>query len=282
MDDGRIEVFIGYRVLHNIARGPGKGGIRFDKNVTLDEVRALAAWMTWKCAVVNIPFGGAKGGVICDPRIALARRAREDHAPLHGRADGPVRPGEGRPGAGHGHQPADDGLDHGHLLHARAPHGHGRRHRQAPVARRLARARRGDRARPDADRARGGAPARPDAQGQPHRRAGLRQRRLDRGAHVLRGRREDRRRLRHPGRHPRPEGPRHAGAARPLREEPVAQGLPGRRGRHATRTCSSSTATSSSRPPTRTRSARRTPATSRRRSSSRAPTARRRSAPTRS
>jgi glutamate dehydrogenase (NAD(P)+) len=67
MDDGRIEVFIGYRVLHNIARGPGKGGVRFDKNVTLDEVRALAAWMTWKCAVVNIPFGGAKGGVICDP-----------------------------------------------------------------------------------------------------------------------------------------------------------------------------------------------------------------------
>ena len=67
MDDGRIEVFIGYRVLHNIARGPGKGGIRFDKNVNLDEVRALAAWMTWKCAVVNIPFGGAKGGVICDP-----------------------------------------------------------------------------------------------------------------------------------------------------------------------------------------------------------------------
>jgi len=67
MDDGRIEVFIGYRVLHNIARGPGKGGIRYDKNVTLDEVRALAAWMTWKCAVVNIPFGGAKGGVICDP-----------------------------------------------------------------------------------------------------------------------------------------------------------------------------------------------------------------------
>jgi glutamate dehydrogenase (NAD(P)+) len=67
MDDGRIEVFIGYRVLHNIARGPGKGGIRYDKHVTLDEVRALSAWMTWKCAVVNIPFGGAKGGVICDP-----------------------------------------------------------------------------------------------------------------------------------------------------------------------------------------------------------------------
>jgi len=67
MDNGHLEVFIGYRVLHSTVRGPGKGGIRFDPNVTLDEIRALAAWMTWKCAVVNIPFGGAKGGVICDP-----------------------------------------------------------------------------------------------------------------------------------------------------------------------------------------------------------------------
>jgi glutamate dehydrogenase (NAD(P)+) len=86
MDDGRIEVFIGYRVLHNIARGPGKGGIRFDKNVSLDEVRALAAWMTWKCAVVNIPFGGAKGGVICDPatlsRAELERITRRYTAEL--------------------------------------------------------------------------------------------------------------------------------------------------------------------------------------------------------
>jgi len=69
LDDGRIEVFTGYRVQHSLARGPGKGGIRFAPDVTLDEVRALAAWMTWKCAVVNIPFGGAKGGVICDPRV---------------------------------------------------------------------------------------------------------------------------------------------------------------------------------------------------------------------
>jgi glutamate dehydrogenase (NAD(P)+) len=66
-DNGQLEVFIGYRVLHNNVRGPGKGGIRFAPNVSLDEVRALAAWMTWKCALVNIPFGGAKGGVICDP-----------------------------------------------------------------------------------------------------------------------------------------------------------------------------------------------------------------------
>ena len=67
LDDGRLEVFTGYRVQHSIARGPAKGGIRFASDVTLDEMRALASWMTWKCAVVNVPFGGAKGGVICDP-----------------------------------------------------------------------------------------------------------------------------------------------------------------------------------------------------------------------
>jgi glutamate dehydrogenase (NAD(P)+) len=68
MDDGRLEIFTGYRVQHSIARGPAKGGVRYSPDVTLDEVRALASWMTWKCAVVNIPFGGAKGGVICDPK----------------------------------------------------------------------------------------------------------------------------------------------------------------------------------------------------------------------
>src|SRR5581483_8503701 len=66
-DSGEIEVYTGYRVLYNTSRGPAKGGIRFDLNVTLEEVTALAAWMTWKCALVNIPFGGAKGGVVCDP-----------------------------------------------------------------------------------------------------------------------------------------------------------------------------------------------------------------------
>src|SRR3954453_20645400 len=68
MDNGSLEVFTGFRVQHSIARGPAKGGIRYSPDVTLDEVRALASWMTWKCAVVNIPFGGAKGGVICDPK----------------------------------------------------------------------------------------------------------------------------------------------------------------------------------------------------------------------
>lgn len=69
LDDGRLEVFTGYRVQHSIARGPAKGGIRYAPDLTLDEVRALAAWMTWKCAVVNIPFGGGKGGVICNPLV---------------------------------------------------------------------------------------------------------------------------------------------------------------------------------------------------------------------
>ena len=68
MDDGTIEVFEGYRVIHSSVRGPSKGGLRFSENLTLSEVKALAAWMTWKCAVVNIPFGGAKGGIKCNPR----------------------------------------------------------------------------------------------------------------------------------------------------------------------------------------------------------------------
>lgn len=67
MDSGHIQVFEGFRVQHNFARGPAKGGIRFAPDVSLDEVKALSAWMTWKCAVVNVPFGGAKGGIICDP-----------------------------------------------------------------------------------------------------------------------------------------------------------------------------------------------------------------------
>ncbi len=86
MDNGTLEVFTGYRVQHSIARGPSKGGIRYAPDVTLDEVRALASWMTWKCAVVNIPFGGAKGGIICDPhkmsRGELERMTRRYTAEL--------------------------------------------------------------------------------------------------------------------------------------------------------------------------------------------------------
>ncbi len=91
LDDGSFRVFTGYRVQYNMARGPCKGGIRYHPQVTLDEVRALAAWMTWKCAVVNIPYGGAKGGVICDPKAMsqgelerLTRRYATEIAPLIG------------------------------------------------------------------------------------------------------------------------------------------------------------------------------------------------------
>ena len=68
MDDGTVRAFAGYRVTHNIARGPSKGGIRYHPDVTLDEVKSLAMWMTWKCSLMGLPFGGAKGGVICDPK----------------------------------------------------------------------------------------------------------------------------------------------------------------------------------------------------------------------
>jgi glutamate dehydrogenase (NAD(P)+) len=91
MDDNSFRVFTGYRVQYNMARGPTKGGIRYHPQVTLDEVRALAAWMTWKCAVVNIPYGGAKGGVICDPKHMslgelerLTRRYTSEIAPIIG------------------------------------------------------------------------------------------------------------------------------------------------------------------------------------------------------
>jgi glutamate dehydrogenase (NAD(P)+) len=91
MDGGNVKVFEGYRVQHNIARGPAKGGIRFHPNVSLDEVKALASWMTWKCATVGIPYGGGKGGVICDPKSMsqselerLTRRYAFEIAPIIG------------------------------------------------------------------------------------------------------------------------------------------------------------------------------------------------------
>jgi glutamate dehydrogenase (NAD(P)+) len=91
LDDGSVEVFTGYRVQHNTARGPAKGGLRFHPQTDLDDVRALAMWMTWKCALVNVPFGGAKGGVTCDPAAmsrkeleALSRRFATELAPLIG------------------------------------------------------------------------------------------------------------------------------------------------------------------------------------------------------
>src|SRR3974390_3520040 len=93
MDDGTVKIFRGFRVQHNDARGPGKGGIRFHPQETIDTVRALAMWMTWKCAVVDIPLGGAKGGVICDPHNLSLReqeRIRPGLGPQGATADRPL------------------------------------------------------------------------------------------------------------------------------------------------------------------------------------------------
>ena len=129
MDNGETEVFTGYRVLHNTARGPGKGGIRFDMQVTLDEVKALAAWMTWKCAVVKPAVRRSKGGVICDrPPCpwrsgSLTRRYRRDHR-LPGPDSDVPRPTS---------TPMSRmiGVDQDTYSMQKRPHRHRRRHRQA-------------------------------------------------------------------------------------------------------------------------------------------------------
>ena len=105
MDDGTTHVFQGYRIQHSTSRGPAKGGIRFHPDVSADEVRALAAWMTFKCAVVNIPYGGGKGGVVCDP-TKLSENEIRAITRRH-------------PGAGRRNQRGCDGLDHGYLQHVK-------------------------------------------------------------------------------------------------------------------------------------------------------------------
>ena len=117
-----LETFTGFRVQHSIDRGPAKGGLRYSPNVTLDETRALASWMTWKCAVVNIPFGGAAGGVICDRDKMSKRELETPDPPLHGRTDGSAGSGKRCHRSRHQYRRADYGVDHGYLLHARAPH----------------------------------------------------------------------------------------------------------------------------------------------------------------
>ena len=181
MDNGEIEVFTGYRVQYNITLGPAKGGIRYHPDVTLDEVTALAAWMTWKCAVAHIPFGGGKGGHHRRSQPAVAARARSADPPLRRRDRRRDRPGEGRAGARRQHQRPDHGVDHGHLLHARRPHRDRGRHRQADRDGRLARPPRGDRPRRDDRHARSGQAPRPRDQGRDRRGPGLRQRRLGLG-----------------------------------------------------------------------------------------------------
>ena len=146
MDNGEIEVFTGYRVQYNITLGPAKGGIRYHPDVSLDEVTALAAWMTWKCAVAHVPFGGGKGGVICDP-TRMSRRELEALTRRYvAEIIDAIGPEKDVPGARRQHQRSDHGVGHGHLQHARRPHLDGGRHRQADRDGRIARPPRSDRA----------------------------------------------------------------------------------------------------------------------------------------
>ena len=186
MDNGEIEVFTGYRVQYNITLGPAKGGIRYHPDVSLDEVTALAAWMTWKCAVAHIPFGGGKGGVICDPTKMSRREIEALTRRYVAEIIDAIGPEKGRPRARRQHQRTGDGVGHGHLLHARRPHRDGGRHRQAARDGRLARPPRGHRPRRHDRRARIGQARRLRHQGRDGRHPGVRQRRLRLGDAAVR------------------------------------------------------------------------------------------------
>ena len=115
MDDGQVKVFEGYRVQHNVARGPAKGGIRYHPDVTLDEVKALAAWMTWKTATVNVPYGGGKGGVICDPKNMSQKELENMTRRYAAELSIIIGPRSRHPRSRRLHERSDHGLDHGHL-----------------------------------------------------------------------------------------------------------------------------------------------------------------------
>ena len=147
MDDGTVQAFQGYRVVHNMTRGPAKGGIRYHPAVTQDEVKALAMWMTWKCALMGLPFGGAKGGVICDPKLLSLGEKERLTRRYTSEIINEIGPEKDIPAPGCRHRRAGDGVDLRYLLDERRPLGARRRHGQAARDRRLGRTRRRDRAR---------------------------------------------------------------------------------------------------------------------------------------
>ena len=122
MADGHTEVFHGYRIQHNGARGPYKGGVRFHPEVDIDEVRALASMMTWKTAIAGVPFGGAKGGVNAPAGQIGAGRGAADRALVHGEDPQDARAEPGHPSSGRQHQRPGDGLDDGRVRKADGPH----------------------------------------------------------------------------------------------------------------------------------------------------------------
>ena len=129
MDDGTIRVFDGYRVQHSSLRGPCKGGVRFHPDVDLDEVKALAAWMTIKCAVVNIPYGGAKGAVRVDPRELSKKELQAPDPAVHRHVPAHYRAGKRHSRPRRQHQRRDHGPDYGYIQHVPGLHRSRRRHR---------------------------------------------------------------------------------------------------------------------------------------------------------
>jgi hypothetical protein len=191
MDNGEIEVFTGYRVQYNITLGPAKGGIRYHPDVSLDEVTALAAWMTWKCAVAHIPFGGAKGGIVCDP-TKMSRRELEALTRRYvAEIVDNIGPEKDVPGTGCEHERPNHGVGDGYLQYACRTYGHGRRHRQADRDGRIAWPPRSDRTRRHDRHARGSEASRARHQRAAHRDPGVRQRRFRVGGSAGEGRRED-------------------------------------------------------------------------------------------
>ena len=252
-------MFKGYRVQHSNILGPYKGGIRYHEQVSLDEVKALASWMTYKCALHDIPFGGGKGGIKFIPARALARRARTHHAPLHPRARRQHRPRIRHPRPRRRHQRPDHGLDDGHVHERRRVHRQERepagRHRQDAGVGRLARARERDRPGDRPLHRRMGARSPLRSQRLDLHRAGLRQRRLERrqdpGPHrrVAGGGRRLEGLRRQPGRHQ----PVQALRVRP--EDRLGRRLPRRPARSRARSSSRPPPTSSSRRRSSSRSA---------------------------
>ena len=237
----RDRIFIGYRVQHNNARGPAKGGIRYHPDVDLDEVTALAAWMTWKCAVVNIPFGGGKGGVIVDPK-ALAARAGSAHPPLHRGNRRPDRPRQRhpRPRRRHRRQIMAWIMDTYSMHVGYTARG---RDRQAGRARRLARPPRGDRPRRHHRHARGGQAARARAQGRDVAVQGFGNVGSVAADLLAEDRREDCRGHRRERRRLQPQGDRRHEDDRLRQAAPRLDGFPGRGARQRP-SCSSSPSTS--------------------------------------
>jgi hypothetical protein len=116
MDDGSLKIFKGYRVQYNDVLGPTKGGIRFHPDETIDTIRALAAWMTWKCSLIELPLGGAKGGIICSPREMSAGELERLSRGYVQKIWNYIGPDKDIPGAGRLHQSPDHGLDDGRIF----------------------------------------------------------------------------------------------------------------------------------------------------------------------